>query len=67
MNTTVTWINARHRHPRDGDLVVAAISGRYPAEIGEASSSERDFWLVLPTHFRHMHVVEGTDDIVWEC
>lgn len=67
MNTTVTWINARRHHPRDGDLVVAAITGRYPGEIGEVPSSDNDFWLVLPGHFRHMHRVEETGDIIWDC
>jgi hypothetical protein len=68
MNTsTTTWIDARREHPRDGDLVLAAVTGRYRTEPGEAPSPEQDFWLVLPMHFRHLHPVEDSDEIVWDC
>ena len=56
-----TWHDARNSNPNDGDLVLAAVAGRYRTEPGEAPSPEQDFWLVLPMHFRHLHPVEDTD------
>lgn len=61
---TTTWHDARNSHPRDGDLVLAAVAGRHRTEPGEAPSSEQDFWFVLPMHFRHLHPVEGTDRVL---
>lgn len=66
MDVTTTWVDARLDNPRDGDLVLAAVTGRYPTD-GKDPPSQQDFWLVLPMHFRHRHDVEGTDDIVWDC
>lgn len=57
---TCSWIDARRERPRDGELVLAAVTGRYPASPDEAPSSEQDFWLVLPMHFRQVHPIEGT-------
>ncbi|SDD46475.1 AQJ64_40280 family protein [Auraticoccus monumenti] len=63
---TTVWVDARREHPRDGDLVLAAITGRYPARQGEAPSSEQDFWLVLPMHFRQVHPVEDSEEVLHE-
>jgi hypothetical protein len=64
MDTTITWIDARHENPPDGQLVLAAVTGRYPADGEGVSSPDRDFWLVIATHFRALSPVEGTDLVV---
>ena len=64
MEVTTTWHDARDSTPTDGDLVLAAVAGRYRTEPGEAPSSEQDFWFVLPMHFRHLHPVEDTDQVL---
>jgi hypothetical protein len=60
VDATITWIDARHQNPPDGVLVLAAVTGRYPADQGEVSSAEHDFWLVMAMHFRAAHPVEGS-------
>ena len=67
MTTDITWVDARERHPEDGELVLGATTGRYPAAPDEVSSAELDFWLVLPMYFRHVHPVEDTDRVVLDC
>lgn len=64
VEVTTTWHDARDSIPRDGDLVLAAVAGRYRTDPGEAPSSEQDFWFVLPMHFRHLHPVEDTDHVL---
>ena len=64
MEVTTTWHDARRTTPRDGDLVLAAVTGRYRPEPGERPSPEQDFWFVFPMHFRRVHPVEGTDRVV---
>ena len=64
MDVTTTWHDARDSNPRDGDLVLAAVAGRYRTESGERRSSEQDFWFVLPMHFRHLHPVGDTDRVL---
>lgn len=64
---TLSWIDARRENPRDGDLVLAAITGHYPTASDEVPSSEQDFWVVLPMHFRHVHPVEATSRIIFDC
>jgi hypothetical protein len=59
-----TWHDARDADPMDGDLVIADVAGRYRPEPGETPSSEQDFWLVLPMHFRHLHPVKDTDQVL---
>jgi hypothetical protein len=60
MDAVVEWVDARERLPRSGYPVAAAISGRYPAEPGEASG--QDFWLVLAMYFTNRHIAEdGTE------
>jgi len=61
MEVTTLWHDARISNPRNGDLVLAAVAGRSRTETGEASTSEQDFWLVLPTHFRQLHPSGDTD------
>ncbi|MEU0843679.1 AQJ64_40280 family protein [Streptomyces sp. NPDC005962] len=56
MDAVVEWVDARERLPRDGMPVVAATSGRYPPEPGEADGE--DFWLVLPMYFTPRHFGE---------
>ncbi|GAA2520557.1 AQJ64_40280 family protein [Winogradskya humida] len=53
----ITWIDARLENPPDGVPVLAAVTGRYPADEG-------DFWLVMALHFRSVHPVEGTDQVI---
>ena len=64
IDVMTTWHDARDSNPRDGDLVLAAVTGRYRPDLGETPSSEQDFWLVLPMHFRHLHPVEDTDRVL---
>jgi hypothetical protein len=60
MDAVVEWVDARERLPRPGRPVAAAVSGRYPAEPGEASG--QDFWLVLAMYFTDRHITEdGTE------
>jgi hypothetical protein len=60
MDTVVEWVDARERRPRSGYPVAAAVSGRYPAEPGEASG--QDYWLVLAMYFTNRHIAEdGTE------
>jgi len=60
MDAVVEWVDARERLPRPGYPVAAAVSGRYPAEPGEASG--QDFWLVLAMYFTDRHIAEdGTE------
>lgn len=47
----VNWVDARRRSPADGELVLGAITGRYPPEPGRRPSAADEFWLVLPMHF----------------
>ena len=67
MNATITWIDARHANPPEGYPVLAAATGRYSTDDGQPPSPAQDFWLVIPMHFEHVHVVEGTDQIVRDC
>lgn len=64
MAVTMTWHDARESNPLDGDLVIAAVAGRYRSEPGETPSSEQDFWFVLPMHFRQLHPVEDTGHVL---
>jgi hypothetical protein len=60
MDAVVEWVDARERLPGSGYPVAAAVSGRYPAEPGEASGE--DFWLVLAMYFTDRHIAEdGTE------
>jgi hypothetical protein len=60
MDAVVEWVDAREKLPRPGYPVAAAVSGRYPAEPGEASG--QDFWLVLAMYFTDRHIAEdGTE------
>lgn len=55
------WISVDERLPHDGAAVVAAITGRYPPDCPVGA---QDFWLVLPMHFRTVHPVEDTDEVI---
>jgi hypothetical protein len=60
MDAVVEWVDARERLPGSGYPVAAAVSGRYPAEPGEAAGE--DFWLVLAMYFTDRHIAEdGTE------
>jgi hypothetical protein len=60
MDAVVEWVDARERLPGSGYPVAAAVSGRYPAEPGEASG--QDYWLVLAMYFTERHIAEdGTE------
>ncbi|TKV57050.1 amine oxidase [Nakamurella flava] len=63
----IGWVDARRRQPRDGQLVLAAITGRYPPEPGRSPSPDDDFWLVLPMHFCAVHVIEPGDPVLHDC
>ncbi|MEU3711706.1 AQJ64_40280 family protein [Streptomyces catenulae] len=67
--TTVEWIRADERLPRNSDCVIAAVTGRYPSDPGEDPEpfSGQEFWLVLPMHFSSIHPVEETGEIIENC
>ena len=69
METTIDWIPADERLPFDGAGVVAAVTGRYPAEPGVDPDPliGPEFWIVLPMYFRSVHPVEGTGEVVLDC
>lgn len=59
---TVEWISTDDRLPHDRAAVLGAITGRYPG-AGFAQPG-KDFWLVLPMHFRSIDYGEdGRADI----
>lgn len=64
---TITWVDARNRHPRDGEAVLGATTGRYPVDGDGVPSPDEDFWLVLPMHFRRVHPVDGVGGIIRDC
>ena len=53
---TVEWISTATRLPHDRAAVLGAITGRYPG-AGFAMPG-KEFWLVLPMHFRVIHLDE---------
>lgn len=63
----IDWIPADERLPFDGAGVVAAVTGRYPAEPGADPVTGPEFWIVLPMYFRDVHPVEETGEVVLNC
>ena len=66
-SAAIHWVDARRRHPGDGQLVLAAITGRYPPAPGRSPSADDDFWLVLPMHFRAVHPADRGDQVLRDC
>ncbi len=69
MPAAVEWIRADEQLPSDGVSVAAAVTGRYPVrpETDGDPLSDEEFWLVLPMHFRRLHLVEETGETIEKC
>lgn len=61
----VEWISTGERLPHDRAAVLGAITGRYPG-AGFAQPG-KEFWLVLPMHFRSIHFDEDDDTEIENC
>lgn len=62
---TVEWISTAERLPHDRAAVLGAITGRYPGS-GFAMPG-KEFWLVLPMHFRTIDLDEETGIEIENC
>jgi hypothetical protein len=69
MKATIEWIGVDDGLPGNSASVLAAVTGRYPADPGAEpeSSSGEQFWLVLPMFFRWLHPVEETGEVLKNC
>ncbi|MDQ2588421.1 AQJ64_40280 family protein [Saccharothrix yanglingensis] len=68
MRMAIEWISVDERFPHDGVPVAAAVTGRYPVDPDDPEPlSGQEFWLVLPAHFRRLHLVEDTGEVVENC
>ena len=60
-----TWHDARETLPGDGQPVAAAVTGRYPDGAGPGVGEH--FWLVMPMHFRRVHLLEDSGETLDDC